>query len=163
LSSIKQYAEKETTTPLRKEILQSIIAILILALICAGCYLSSDYISSFFWQTFLCGNSFENRIASPDGRYQAVTFLRDCGATTGYTPQVSIFKPDDKLHRYQEGNIFVGSYEETFVKVKWITDTHLVIWYTVSQNNLPTQMITNKDGIMIEYKQWNKPTNGYPY
>jgi hypothetical protein len=138
----------------------TLLSILVIVLICGGCCISSDYV---FWRAFICGNSFENRITSPNGKYQAVTFLRDCGATTAFTPQVSIFKSGDKLHRYQEGNVFVGSYEETFVKVKWITDTHLVVWYTVYQNYQPTLMITNKDGILIEYKKWNKLPNDYPY
>ena len=121
--------------------------------ICGGCYFCFQ--SSLFWDLFLCANYDENRIPSPNGKYQAVTFTKDCGgAASAFTPYVSILYPNEKLHEYQEGNIFVGSKGESFIKAKWITDTHLVIWYTVNQNLLPTLMVNNKYGIAIEYRKF---------
>ena len=128
----------------------SVLIILILVLICGGCFWCSQ--SSLFWDLFICSNYDENRIPSPNGKYQAVTFLKECGgAASAYTPYVSILYPNEKLHKYQEGNIFDGSNGEMFIKAKWITDTHLVIWYTVNQTLLPTLMVSNKYGITIEY------------
>ena len=77
-------------------------------------------------------------------------FLRDCGATTAFTPHVSILQSGDKLRRYQEGNVFVGSYGETFIKAKWVSDTHLVIRYTVYKE-LPTLEVDKKYDIYIDY------------
>ncbi len=138
------------------KIKQFLLISLILVLICGAGY--SCFQSSLFWDIFPCSNQSENRIPSPDGKYQAVTFLKDCGgAASAFTPHVSIFRPSEKLHNYQEGNIFVGSSGESFIKAKWITDTHLVIWYTVNKTLMPTLMVNNKDGIEIEYIKLESP------
>jgi len=41
-------------------------------------------------ETGLCVNTEIRRLASPDGRLEAVLFERNCGATTGFSSQVSI-------------------------------------------------------------------------
>lgn len=48
-----------------------------------------------------CGNTVKSEVRSPDGKYIATLFERDCGATTDFSTIVSIressteFKPDD--------------------------------------------------------------------
>lgn len=37
-----------------------------------------------------CNNHIVRKIRSPDGRHDAVMFQRSCGATTGFTTQVSV-------------------------------------------------------------------------
>lgn len=162
LASMNRQGSRKSKRPfgIIKVLVESLLTILILVLICGGCYLFIQ--SPFFWNFFICTISHENRIASPNGKYQAVTFLRDCGgAASAFTPHVSIFKPEEKLHKYQDGNVFIGSSGEHFIKTKWITDNHLVIWYTVNQNLLPTLMVSNKDGILIDYIRVETP-NGNP-
>lgn len=39
---------------------------------------------------FLCGNEVIRRLDAPDGKHSAVLFQRDCGATTGFSTQISI-------------------------------------------------------------------------
>jgi hypothetical protein len=39
-----------------------------------------------------CANQIVDIKISPDKNYQAVTFIRDCGATTGFSTQLSILK-----------------------------------------------------------------------
>ncbi len=161
MNSINQQSQKEITTQLsvKDKLKHPALIILILVLICGGCYLCSQ--SSLLWDIFLCSNDAQNKIPSPNGKYLAITFLKDCGgAASAFTPHVSILKPGDKLHKYQEGNIFVGSKGEYFIRAKWITDTHLVIVYTLNRNLLPTLMATNKDGILIEYKKVELKRNG---
>jgi hypothetical protein len=44
---------------------------------------------------------------SPDGRWHAVVFQRDCGATTGVSTQVSVLPAGDSL-RNEGGNAFTS-------------------------------------------------------
>lgn len=45
----------------------------------------------------MCANEVLHEIPSPDKQLKAVVFQRDCGATTGFSTQVSIMKIDKKL------------------------------------------------------------------
>ncbi len=54
----------------------------------------------------LCANSILEEIPSPDNKYKIVIFTRDCGATTGFSTQVSVIARDKDL-RNKPGNIFI--------------------------------------------------------
>jgi hypothetical protein len=73
----------------------------------------------------LCANAQISDAASPDGKLKAVTFRRDCGATTKYSVQVWII-PAKKPLPNGGGNVFVASGEPNIV-VRWIDDRHLSI------------------------------------
>ena|SRR5437773_10732768 len=72
-----------------------------------------------------CANAQISEAVSPDGKLKAVTFRRDCGATTKETVQVSIL-PAKKPLPNEAGNVFVAR-GEPLVVVHWISDTHLSI------------------------------------
>src|SRR5688572_31763376 len=55
----------------------------------------------------LCSNDEVGRFASPDSKLEAVVFQRDCGATTGFSTQVSIVLKGSPLPD-QGGNVFVA-------------------------------------------------------
>ena len=88
-----------------------------------------------------CGDACENQIVSetksPDSQYSAVIFQRDCGATTGFTTQVSILPLGENPER--SGNVFVaddnhgaaqvGSWGGPWVSVKWRNSSHLQVTY----------------------------------
>jgi hypothetical protein len=50
-------------------------------------YLTSD----------LCENEIYSEIVSPDENYKAIIFQRDCGASTGFSTQISIVEAGDNL------------------------------------------------------------------
>ena len=52
----------------------------------------------------LCGNQIVSRVNSPDGKLSAVLFQRDCGATTGFSTQISIVPVGQALSG--AGNVF---------------------------------------------------------
>ena len=52
-----------------------------------------------------CNNSVLQDIASPDGRRHAIVFERSCGATTGFSTQVSVLTRSRELSG--GGNVFV--------------------------------------------------------
>ena len=55
----------------------------------------------------LCVNTVVRSEESPDGRFKAVLFERNCGATTGFSSQVSIIGREDELGN-EAGNVFVA-------------------------------------------------------
>jgi hypothetical protein len=55
----------------------------------------------------VCANEGLADRASPDGRWHAVVFQRDCGATTGSSTQVSVLPAGDSL-RNEGGNAFTA-------------------------------------------------------
>lgn len=73
----------------------------------------------------LCGNTVSQTVASPSGRSRAVVFSRDCGATTGFSTQVSVLDSDDTLPN-EGGNMLVldGTIP---IQLRWLSDASLVI------------------------------------
>jgi hypothetical protein len=60
----------------------------------------------FFMSDDGCANSAVAELRSPDGRYKAVVFERSCGATTGFSTQVSVL-PVDAPQPRSGGNALV--------------------------------------------------------
>jgi len=54
----------------------------------------------------LCENEIVSRIDAPGGRRTAVLFQRACGATTGFTTQISILGPGEVPTG--KGNVFIA-------------------------------------------------------
>ena len=52
-----------------------------------------------------CANQVLQEVPSPDKQLKAVVFQRDCGATTGFSTQVSVIKVDEKLQN-TKGDVF---------------------------------------------------------
>lgn len=71
-----------------------------------------------------CGDRCENEVvqttSSPSGRKQAVVFVRDCGATTGLSTQVSIVAGGVKV--IGAGNALVVEGRPS-IQVRWLTDS----------------------------------------
>jgi len=55
----------------------------------------------------LCRNEVLAETYSPDGKFKAIAFQRDCGATTGFSTQVSILKSPSTLGN-EAGNVFIS-------------------------------------------------------
>jgi hypothetical protein len=56
----------------------------------------------------VCGNQILSESFSPDRTYRVVVFQRDCGATTGFSTQVSILKAMETLPN-ESGNLFIAN------------------------------------------------------
>jgi hypothetical protein len=100
--------------------------------------------------TPLCGNEVVQKAVSPDGTRRAVVFQRDCGATTGFSTQISIIGSSEDLPN-EGGNVFIaaGHPRTTATDLHWRDATTLLITTAVlSEANLVER---NLDGIAIEY------------
>ena len=86
----------------------------------------------------LCGNEELETIYSPDVARKVVVFERACGATTGFSIQVSLLRAGQSLPN-EPGNLFVADTNQVdvplvqapapFVAVRWLGDKELVLTY----------------------------------
>lgn len=77
----------------------------------------------------MCGNTETRTVVSPDGQIKAVVFERDCGATTGFSTQVSILRANQTLPD-DGGNVLVtDASEASTVHVVWTGARTLQIQY----------------------------------
>lgn len=87
--------------------------------------------------TDACQNTVASRSLSPDGKHVAVLFQRDCGATTGFSTQISILDPSGSPSG--SGNTFiadddhgaarVGSWDGSWAETKWLSADRLLVRY----------------------------------
>lgn len=86
----------------------------------------------------MCGNEVIEEIKSPDKTLKAIIFIRDCGATTGYSTQLSILELEDRLGN-ETGNTLILSdkfgeglsFDNGGAKVKavWTSENSLTIYF----------------------------------
>jgi len=71
-----------------------------------------------------CDNEIKHELVSPDGRYTATAFIRDCGATTDFSPQVYLRRTGNKLAA--TGNVFIGNHSNE-ITIRWLSASELEI------------------------------------
>lgn len=106
----------------------------------------------------VCANTPVREVAAPDGRHKAVLFQRDCGATTGFSTQVSVLESGDTLTG--SGNVFVADTDHGAAEVApwggptaeltWLAADHLLISYA-AKARLFTQE-REQDGVRVSYR-----------
>ena len=96
----------------------------------------------------MCGNDPLHVDASPDGDKVAISFIRDCGATTGYSTHVSVVGASGILDN-EPGNIFVVEGKRP-VTVSWGADNHLVVG--AGGSGKVFKKLDEFEGVTIEYR-----------
>ena len=91
------------------------------------------FLAFYNWLPDMCGNDIYSETLSPNGELKAVIFQRDCGATTGFSTQVSILDTDETLEN-DGGNIFRmdGHPNDAAPIISWESDSALTIKKTVN-------------------------------
>ncbi len=107
----------------------------------------------------MCGNEILTEVPSLDGRYKAVVFQRDCGATTGFSTQVSLLPQRKKLPN-DGGNLFVADTDHgrapsgpgggPAVQVQWVNDQHLLLIHHPAARVFRAEQ--RRGGIHVEYR-----------
>jgi hypothetical protein len=105
-----------------------------------------------------CGNTIISRMSSPDGQYDAAMFQRDCGATTGFSTQVSILNAGEPLSG--TGNVFradnnhgaerSGGWGGPWAEIKWLSPSHLLIRYSAKSQLFERE--NDVSGVKITYQ-----------
>ena len=92
-----------------------------------------------------CGNEVKQEIPSPDGEKMAVIFQRDCGATTGYTYELTILDTGEALHN-KKGNTFRSAKEFT---LEWVEENKIEVVYKEFADTYKKDKRVN--GVRIDY------------
>ena len=79
-----------------------------------------------FYFSSLCGNTIIKEIVSPNRNLKVVMFKRDCGATTGFSTQLSIIDASDNMGN-ESGNVYIVDGLSNKHDVKWIDDSTISI------------------------------------
>lgn len=108
-----------------------------------------------------CGNELLREVLSPDRKLKAVTFQRDCGATTGFTIQISVLSAGEKLPN-EGGNVFVADTNHSevpseqggvpIVDVRWVDESNLLV-----KHDSRARVFLSKQGhgkVRIRYEQF---------
>jgi hypothetical protein len=105
-------------------------------------------ITTLFAGCGLCGNDPIHAEKSPDGRYVAIAFIRDCGVTTGFSTQVSILKAPGRLPNEVE-NVFIADWKLP-LSLRWDGNQKLLI--EGSLGSRASRKLQSFQGIAIEYR-----------
>lgn len=98
----------------------------------------------------LCGNDIKKEVVSFDGNYKAIAYIRDCGATTSFSPHISILKAKGKINNSSTGNAFQG-YGSDEIDIKWKDKDTLIVIHNCSDPWV--ELDSNKtNGFRIEKK-----------
>ncbi len=134
--------------PMRKWVTATIwIVSILVALLVAACVALYLFFSSL---PDMCGNEIFQEVYSPSHQYKAVLFQRDCGATTGFSTQVSILNENDVLEN-EGGNTYIADKHpnETKLQLTWLAEQSLEI------GNSDTNAFTRNNeviGVSVNYK-----------
>ena len=109
-----------------------------------------------------CGNTVASRLLSPDGKHAAILFERNCGATTGFSTQVSIVaanaSPGGKGNTYiANGGSTPAPWGGPWARIRWLGPNRLEISYD------PTSRIALQEsqvaGVSIDWRTAPPPIN----
>lgn len=107
----------------------------------------------------LCGNEIVSEVESPSGKQKPVIFQRDCGATTGFSTQISVLRkwqslPDDGGNVFiaddDHGAVPLGAKGTMNVRIRWESETALVISYPEKARIFRKE--TTHRGVSIRYE-----------
>lgn len=106
-----------------------------------------------------CANSIISRADAPDRLHTAIMFQRDCGATTGFSTQISVLGPGQEPS--DGGNAFVvdadsgvaatGEWGGPWAEMRWLAPDHLLIRYAAKSRLFEQQ--GEVSGVKISYQQ----------
>lgn len=109
---------------------RNILEALIVILLVIGAYLRIGI----YMLNNLCVNNVEQTLYSPEGKYKVVVFVRDCGATTDFSKQVSVIPSHDELNN--DGGNFLIFRGEPQLSIEWATDTDFFVAFVQGSDKI---------------------------
>ena len=102
----------------------------------------------YFYYDAPCGNETLSVSVSPNGDYQAVSFRRNCGATTSSSIQVSVLPAGIELGN-EPGNVMVIRESDMTPELLWRGPYDLEVLYPV--NAQMSRVEVNAQEVAVEY------------
>lgn len=98
---------------------------------------------------FGCGDSVVSESVSPNGQLVAVVFLRNCGATTGYSTQVSLRRSAEPFDSEKQSPFLILD-DDGKVVLSWREQSRLVI--RLPREPKVVRKESEQSGVSIEYE-----------
>jgi hypothetical protein len=105
----------------------------------------------------VCSDTVVQRMIAPDRRHTAVMFQRDCGATTGFSTQISILSAGERLagsgNAYRaddHGKAADGKWGGPWAEMHWLTPDRLVVRYAAKSRVF--QSDASVSGVVVSYE-----------
>jgi len=106
----------------------------------------------------ICGNTIIHTSISPNHKYKLVLFQRDCGATTGFSSQISLLNYDEKLDlETDNGNIYIAKGYPNNFKIIWVNNYSVIIKRPKAEVYKMKKRVNNISFTYL-YSDDNKPT-----
>jgi hypothetical protein len=93
------------------------LAALLTAIVSYSCFLGG--------LSFECGDSILSEAVSPDGRYTATVFERNCGAVTSFTRIVSIHRRESCFDGEDENTWVFVTKDQPTINIRWSSQRQL--------------------------------------
>ena len=111
----------------------------------------------------ICSAEIVTEDISPNNTYKAITFVKNCGATTPFSTQVAIVDSNEEFYLNiqpilttdtNHGDSPTWEWGGPEIKTEWETDEHLIIYLHPLTRTFKKEM--SYYGIDISYKDLNK-------
>lgn len=106
-----------------------------------------------------CANTLISRADAPDEVHSAVMFERNCGATTGFSTQISVVQRGEEPSG--NGNTFradddhgaapAGRWGGPWAEMRWLAPNHLLIRYAAKSRLF--EQADEVSGVKVSYEQ----------
>ena len=94
-----------------------------------------------------CDNDVSQSVRSPSGGHDAVVFYRDCGATTGFSTQLSIIRAGSRLPSAPGNTLVLDDTIE--VALTWTDESELVVAYSAPSTPFKREKLVS--GVRVRY------------
>jgi hypothetical protein len=110
--------------------------------------------NGFLWG---CGNNVLLEVPSPDGQHKAAIFIRNCGATTSLSTQVSVLQVPSTIGSWHIGNTFIAEARDApiglgggpEVKASWVDGGILELQYPAKAKVFRSE--TSVNSVTVRY------------
>ncbi|WP_146151143.1 hypothetical protein [Allosphingosinicella deserti] len=110
----------------------------------------------------MCENTIVQTIESPDRKHVVTMFERSCGATTGFSTQVSVLEygnvPTGGGNAFRadtdHGNARTGGWGGPWAEIRWLSNNRLLIRY--AQGSRLFEQDEQVSGVKITYQMANR-------
>ena len=81
----------------------------------------------------MCANTIVSTHASPNNEFKVVIFERNCGATSGFSTQISLLKENESLGN-ESGNLYISEGYPKGYNAIWLTENSISILGITGKN-----------------------------
>lgn len=106
------------------------------------------FVVGYYTFSGMCANTIITSSTSPNKKWKVVVFERNCGATTGFSSQISLLKSNEELSN-DAGNIYIAEGYPDGYNLKWESDSLVIIKGSNSKSN---KKISQLNGVKFDYE-----------